>query len=132
MSKSPEDAARGLLAELEERLAGKDREQITDLFSNDVVLVGDDGEHMDRASTVEYLGFMADMAPTVRWQWDRVAVVLSRPGVLSFAAVGSIWFDDESGARMSEPEPFRVTCVAVDEGDRWRWTHFHGSRPAAD
>jgi hypothetical protein len=132
MSDEPAAEARGLLAELEERLARKDLGQITDLFSENVVLIGDEVENFDRASTVAYLGLMAGMTPTVRWDWDRVTVVLSMPGVLSFAAAGSMWFDDEAGKRMSDPQPFRVTCVAVDEGDRWRWKHFHGSRPAED
>jgi len=132
MTKDPEAAARGLLAELEERLAGKDLDQITDLFAEEVVLIGDEGENFDRASTVAYLGLMAEMAPTVRWSWDRVAVVWSSPEVLSFAGAGTIWFDDAAGQRMGEPGPFRVTCVAVDDGDRWRWRHFHGSRPATD
>jgi len=124
--------ARDLLAELEERLASKDLGPITDLFAEDVVLIGDEDEHFDRASTVAYLGLMAEMVPTVRWHWDRVAVTWSSPDVLSFAAAGTIWFDDEAGHRMREPEPFRVTCVAAYDGDRWRWRHFHGSRPAAD
>ena len=113
-------------------LAAKDLDRITDLFSDDTVLIGDDSEHFDRASTVEYLGVMADMAPTVRWNWDQVVSVLAAPSVLCFAAAGTIWFEDQDGQRMGEPGPFRVTCVATDDGDRWRWRHFHGSRPAED
>ena len=92
-----QDRARSLLDELEEVLAAKDLDRITDLFSEDIVLIGDDSEHFDRRSTVEYLGVMADMAPTVRWSWDTVAAVPAGPGALSFAAAGTIWFDDEGG-----------------------------------
>lgn len=127
-----QDRARALLDELEEVLAAKDLERITDLFSDDIVLIGDDSEHFDRASTVEYLGLMADMTPVVRWNWDQIVTTYAAPSVLSFAAAGTIWFDDQSGQRMGEPEPFRLTGVATDDGDRWRWRHFHGSRPAAD
>ena len=126
------DRARELLQELEDVLAAKDLDAIADLFGEDVVLIGDDSEHFDRRSTVEYLGLMADMAPTVRWSWDQVVVVLDAPETLSFAAAGAIWFEDASGHRLDEPEPFRVTCLASDDGDRWRWRHFHGSRPAAE
>src|SRR4051794_12866198 len=126
------DRARALLHELEEVLAAKDLDRITDLFSDDIVLIGDDSEHFGRGSTVEYLGVMADMAPTVRWKWDQVTIVFTAPSVLAFAAAGTIWFDDQSGQRMGEPQAFRLTCVATDDGDRWRWRHFHGSRPAAD
>src|SRR3954449_5370711 len=104
----PEGAARDLLSELEERLATKDIDQMTDLFADDVVLIGDDGENFDRSATVEYLSLMAGMSPTVRWKWSRVAVVLSQPGLLGFAAAGSIWFDDESRQRIDDPKPFRL------------------------
>jgi hypothetical protein len=33
---------------------------------------------------------------------------------------------------MGDPEPFRVTCVAVDGPDGWQLKHFHGSAPRAD
>jgi SnoaL-like domain len=62
----PDATARALLRELEERLATKDLDQMTDLFTDDVVLIGDAVENFDRSSTVEYLGLMADMTPTVR------------------------------------------------------------------
>ena len=132
MANDAESAARGLLAELEQRLAAKDLDAMADLFTDDVVLIGDEVENFDRESTVAYLALMADMKPTVRWDWDRVAVLLNAPGVLSFAAAGTIAFDDEAGQRRSDPEPFRLTCLAVEQGDRWRWRHFHGSAPRAD
>lgn len=132
MTTDAESAARGLLAELEERLAGKDLNRITDLFTNDVVLIGDAVENFDRDTTVAYLRLMAEMKPTVRWDWNRVAVLLSKPGLLSFAAAGTMAFYDETGQRMGDPEPFRVTCLAVEESDRWRWRHFHGSAPTDD
>src|SRR5436190_12362963 len=70
-------AARELLAKLEEHLATHDLERILDLFTADVVLIGDSVENFDRDSTVAYLKLMADMAPTVRWEWDRVSVQLA-------------------------------------------------------
>jgi hypothetical protein len=75
---------------------------------------------------------MATMRFTVRWTWDRVAVVLSAPGLLSFAAAGTIAFHDETGERHGEPERFRLTCLAVEDHGRWRFRHFHGSAPKAE
>jgi uncharacterized protein (TIGR02246 family) len=124
--------ARGLLAELEERLATHDLDQMVDLITDDVVLIGDAVENFDRDETVAYLSLMADMKFTVRWEWDRVAVLLSAPQLLSFAAVGTIAFYDESGEPHGHREPFRLTCLAVEDGGRWRWRHFHGSAPNAD
>ena len=132
MTAQPEQTARGVLAELEERLATHDLERMADFFTDDVVLIGDAVENFTRDTTVSYLGLMADMAPTVRWNWDRVVVVLDEPGVLVFAAAGSMEFHDAGAQPLSEPEPFRLTCLAVEEDAGWRLKHFHGSRPAED
>jgi ketosteroid isomerase-like protein len=133
MTEDPERSARSVLAELEERLATHDLDQIVDFFTEDVVLLGDAEENFDRDTTVAYLRLMADMTPTVRWEWDRVAVVLNAPGLLSFGAAGSIGFYDPAGQLVGDREPFRVTCLAVQEqGGEWRLRHFHGSRPRGE
>lgn len=124
--------ARSLLAELEERLATHDLDQMVDLFTDDVVLIGNDSESWNRDETVAYLSLMADMKFTVRWEWDRVAVVLSAPGLLAFAAAGTLGFYDQSGQLAGDREPFRLTCLAVEDRGRWRLRHFHGSDPKAD
>jgi uncharacterized protein (TIGR02246 family) len=124
--------ARNLLAELEDVLATHDLDQMVDLFTDDVVLIGNDSENWNRDETVAYLSEMAEMKFTVRWEWDRVAVVLSAPGLLAFAAAGTMGFFDQSGQLDGDREPFRVTCLAVEDRGRWRWRHFHGSDPKAD
>jgi uncharacterized protein (TIGR02246 family) len=129
MTNGPEQSARDVLAELERRLATHDLDQMIDFFTEDVVLVGDAEENFGRDATRAYLREMADMAPSVHWEWDRVAVVVDAPGVLSFAAVGSIAFHDAAGQPLGEQAPFRVTCLAVQEQNVWRLRHFHGSRP---
>ena len=129
MTEDPELSARVVLSELEERLATHDLDQIADFFADDVVLIGDAEENFDRNTTVAYLRLMADMTPTVRWEWDRVTVVLNAPGLLSFAAAGSIGFYDPAGQLLGDRAPFRVTCLAVQDQDGWRLRHFHGSRP---
>ena len=96
MTEDPERSARSVLAELEERLATHDIDRIVGFFTDDVVLIGDAEENFDRDATVAYLGVMADMTPTVRWDWDRVAMVLNAPGLLSFAAAGTMGFQDGS------------------------------------
>jgi uncharacterized protein (TIGR02246 family) len=123
------ESARGVLAELESCLATHDLDRMVDLFTEDVVLVGDAEEAFGGDAIRDYLRGMADMEPTVHWEWDRVAAVLDAPGVLCFAAVGSITFNDTAGQPRGEGGPFRVTCLAVQEHDVWRLRHFHGSRP---
>jgi uncharacterized protein (TIGR02246 family) len=132
VTEDPERSARAVLAELEERLATHDLDQIVDFFTEDVVLIGDAQENFDRDTTVAYLRLMADMTPTVRWEWNRVAVVLNEPGVLSFSAAGLIGFHDSAGQLLGDREPFRVTCLAVQQQGGWRLKHFHGSRPSSE
>jgi uncharacterized protein (TIGR02246 family) len=132
MIEYPEQGARSVLAELEERLATHDLDRMVDFFTEDVVLIGDAQENFDRDTTVAYLRLMAEMSPTVRWDWDRVAVVLNTPGLLSFGAAGSMGFYDPAGQLIRDREPFRVTCLAVQEQGGWRLRHFHGSRPISD
>jgi uncharacterized protein (TIGR02246 family) len=129
MSEDPERSVRRLLEELEERLATHDLSHMADFFTDDVVLIGDAEENFDRETTVAYLRLMANMTSTVRWEWGRVAVVLNAPGLLCFAAAGSMGFHDPAGQLLGDREPFRVTCLAVEEQGHWRLKHFHGSRP---
>ncbi len=128
-SQGSEQSARGVLAELESCLATHDLDQMVDFFTEDVAFIGDAEDAFGRDAIRAYLRVMADMEPTVHWEWDRVVVVLDAPGVLSFAAVGSIVFYDPAGQPLGEGAPFRVTCLAVQEQDVWRLRHFHGSRP---
>jgi uncharacterized protein (TIGR02246 family) len=128
-SQSSEQRARGVLAELESCLATHDLDQMVNFFTEDVALIGDAEEAFGRDAIRAYLRVMADMEPTVHWDWDRVVVVLDAPGALSFTAVGSIVFYDPTGQPLRDGAPFRVTCLAVIEQDVWRLRHFHGSRP---
>jgi hypothetical protein len=48
--------------------------------------------------------------------------------VFCFAALGTVGFDGDSE---DERDTFRLTCVAVGDGSRWRLRHFHGSAPQA-
>jgi uncharacterized protein (TIGR02246 family) len=128
-SQRSEQSARDVLAELESCLATHDLDQMVEFFTEDVVLLGDAEEAFGRDAVRAYLHVMADMEPTVHWQWNRVEVVLDAPGALSFAAVGSIVFYDPAGQPLGEKAPFRVTCLAVQEQNVWRLRHFHGSRP---
>jgi uncharacterized protein (TIGR02246 family) len=132
MTDDSEGVARGLLAELEDRLATHDLDQMAEFFTDDVVLIGDSVENFDRESTVAYLGSMSDRARTVRWEWDRVSVLLHTPQALCFAAAGTLTFYDESQEPLGEGEPFRVTCLAEARPGGWRLRHFHGSAPRAD
>lgn len=128
-SQRSEQSARDVLAELESCLATHDLDQMVEFFTEDAVLLGDAEEAFGRDALRAYLRVMADMEPTVHWQWNRVVVVLDVPGVLSFAAVGSIVFNDPAGQPLREGAPFRLTCLAVQEQNVWRLRHFHGSRP---
>ena len=132
MTENSEQAARSVLAMLEESLATHNVDQVMAFWTDDAVLIADADENFDGAATAEYLGHMADMPRTVRWQWDQVAVVLDAPGLLSFTAAGNMGFHDASGQLLQDRGRFRVTCLAVEGPAGWRLKHFHGSAPRAD
>jgi len=87
-SQRSEQSARDVLAELERCLATHDLGQMVEFCTEDVVLLGDAEEAFGRDAMRAHLRVMADMEPTVHWQWNRVVVVLDVPGVLSFALRG--------------------------------------------
>ena len=70
-----------------------------------------------------------DQEGTLRWGWDQVVPVLNEPGVLAFAVVGTVGFEDAQGQSVGERDAFRLTCVAVLRNGQWRLRHFHGSVP---
>ena len=82
-SQRSEQSARDVLAELESCLATHDLDQMVEFFTEDVVLLGDAEEAFGRDAVRAYLHVMADMEPTVHWQWNRVEVVLDAPGAPS-------------------------------------------------
>ena len=125
-----EASARGLLKELEDRLAAKDLSGITEVFTDDAILIGDDAEYLTYEGTVDYLGQMAEMEPVVRWAWEDVVATAYAPGVLGVTAVGSLGFYDASGELLAPRGPFRLTCVAIESESSWRIQQFHGSRPS--
>jgi ketosteroid isomerase-like protein len=100
-SQRSEQSARDVLAAMESCLATHDLDHMVEFFTEDAVLLGDAEEAFGRDALRGYLRGMADMEPTVHWQWDRVVVVLDAPGVLSFAAVGSIVFNDPGHVQRS-------------------------------
>jgi hypothetical protein len=122
----PERIARSLLDQLQADIS--DRDKLLELFSDVVVLFGDDIENFSRDETIAYLTEVAAHGAEIKWEWDRVEVVASEPGSLSFAAAGTIGFYDAAGTLTGGDGPFRLTCVAVEADDRWRLKHFHGSR----
>jgi ketosteroid isomerase-like protein len=75
-----EKRARGVLAELESCLATHDLDRMVGFFTEDVALISDAEEAFGSDAIRAHLRGMADMEPTVHWEWDRVAVVLDAPG----------------------------------------------------
>jgi uncharacterized protein (TIGR02246 family) len=125
----PETTAGGILRELQDAIAAKDLDWLARLFADDVVVFGTAAESFDRSQTMAYLARVVAQEGTIRWEWNRVAPLVSVPGLLSFAVVGTVGFDDEVRKSDGDRYAFRLTCVAVEEGGRWRLRHFHGSVP---
>ena len=123
--------AHRLLEELQEAVTAKDVDRLLALFSDDPVLFGTTAANLDRQQTRRYLEMVVDQDGFIRWDFQDVVTLVSSPGLVSFAAVGTVGFDDATGRATGRRDAFRLTCVAVEEGDRWRLRHFHGSVPQA-
>jgi hypothetical protein len=121
-----ESAARAILTELQECMVTKDRDRFDRLIDDECVLFGTAAANLDRDQTMAYVGPLVEQAATIRWGWDTVLPMVSEPGLLCFAVVGTV------GLEGGEPSEFRLTCVAVQHRGRWRLRHFHGSVPEAE
>ena len=121
--------AHRLLGELQEAVTAKDLDRLLDLFCDDPVLFGTAAANLDRQQTTDYLERVVAQDGFIRWDFEDVVTLVSAPGFVSFAAVGTVGFDDETGRATGPRDGFRLTCVAVEERDGWRLRHFHGSVP---
>jgi hypothetical protein len=93
------------------------------------VLFGTAAANLDRTQTDAYVARVIAQEGILRWGWDQVVPVLDEPGVLAFAVVGTVGFEDAQGQLVGERDAFRLTCVAVLREGHWRLRHFHGSVP---
>lgn len=125
----PHQTAMGILTELQDAVAAKDLDRLSQLFADDVVLFGTAAANVDREQTVAYLALAIAQDGIIRWTWDRLSVLVSAPGLLTFAVLGTVGFEDSLGLPVDERSPYRLTCVVIEEEGRWRLRHFHGSVP---
>lgn len=124
-----ERVARALLDELQDAVAAKDAERLAQIFDEDVAVFGTARANLDRDDSMAYLERVLAQDDVIRWDWTRVRPLVEEPTVLCFAVVGSVGFE---GAAISDRDDFRLSCVAVNDGVRWRIRHFHGSVPQRD
>jgi SnoaL-like domain len=121
-----EELARRLLAELQQAVTLKRLDRVLQVFDTDLVVFGTAVANLDSEHSVAYLERVLDQPSPIRWEWDVVRPVARDEQVFCFAAIGSVGF---AGDPDDDREPFRLTCVAVSDGSRWRLRHFHGSVP---
>jgi ketosteroid isomerase-like protein len=132
MTDTPLMAARNVLDDLQRAAVARDHAAALGLMTDDIVLFGTAGANLDRPSASEYLRLVFDQEGVIRWDWKTVQVVDARAGAVTFVALGTVGFHD-GGQEQGEAErvPIRLSALIVDEGDRWRLRHFHGSTPEA-
>ena len=117
-----------LLEEMQQAVRAKDHAAALDLFTHDATLVGTSAANLDAESISSYLVLILEHPGHLQWDWEQVSVLDARPGAVTFLALGSIrWADcpEDDGV-----DPIRLTCLAVEETDRWRLRLFHGSVPS--
>ena len=123
--------ARRILARLQDAVATKDLDRMAAVFAEDAVLFGTAAANFGSTQTEDYLARVAAQDGTIRWDWERVECLVSRPDLRAFAAVGTVGLDDGQGQPIGARGSIRMTGVAVLEGGEWRLRHFHGSLPEA-
>jgi len=131
----PETTARQLLDEIQDATAAKDADRLAALFADDVVLFGTAAANIGRHESIAYLHRVLAQDGRIRWHWKQVEPLLTEPGIICFAVVGSVGFefDDRPTDEVDgDRDAFRLTILAVQEQGRWRVRHFHGSVPQAD
>ena len=121
------DLAQGILNDLQSAATAHDLPAMLDLLTEDIVLLGSAAASLDRDAATAYVEQVLAYEYPLLWEFETVRVIDSRPEAVTFVALGSVGFDGPDEPR----DPFRLTCLAVDEGDRWRLRHFHGSVPQA-
>jgi len=121
------DRVRALLEDLQAAVRAKDLAATLELFTEDAALLGTAAANLDRTAVTGYLARVFDQPGYVLWDWRTVSVVDARPGALTFVALGVVSLAGDPGGRASDP--VRLTCLAVDDGERWRLRVFHGSVP---
>jgi len=94
------------------------------------VLFGTAAANMDRRETIAYITEVIAQEGTVRW--DSVVPLVDQSGLLVFAGVGTVGFEDTQGRPDGPREAFRLTVVAVEREAGWRLSHFHASVPQVD
>ena len=123
----PDDAqavARSLLESIQAAASAHDKAALLDLFTDDGMLLGTAAANLDRDAVERYVDLVLGIDETITWIYDDVRVVDAREGAVTFVGIGTAGFDDGD-----EPDPFRLTCLAVLDGERWRLRLFHGSVP---
>ncbi len=128
MPTSADTMVRDLLRELQGAVRDKDHAEALDLFTEDAALLGTSANNLSRSDVSGYVTKLFSAVGYLRWDWTTVSALDVRPGAVTFVALGSVGF--EGDPQDDSRDPIRLTCLAVDDGDRWRLRLFHGSTPA--
>ncbi len=120
---------RSILARLQDAVAAKDLHALSALLDQEVVLFGTAVANLDRSESTAYLSRVIEAVDIIRWEWDDVVPLVVEPGLLAFAALGSVGSENSDGRPVGRRDAFRLSIIAVDRGDGWRLRHFHGSVP---
>jgi uncharacterized protein (TIGR02246 family) len=123
------DLVHELLDDLQRAVRAKSHAAALDLFTEDAALLGTAAANLDRDAVSNYLALVLDQTGYVRWDWEEISVLDSRPGAITFVALGLVRLEDHP--EDDSPSPIRLTCLAVEETERWRLRLFHGSIPSS-
>jgi hypothetical protein len=122
----PIDLVHQLLDDLQTVMRDRDRATALDLFAEGASLLGTGATNLGREAVDDYLSaLVVESTGYPLWDWETVFVVDSRPGAITFVALGAVgWADDPADDSRT---PMRLTCLMLENADRWRIGLFHGS-----
>jgi uncharacterized protein (TIGR02246 family) len=115
-----------LLDNLQTAMRNRDRAAALDLFTESASVLGTGTTNLGREAVDGYLSALV-LEPTgyPHWDWETVSIADSRPGAVTFLALGTVGWEDDPTDDLRTP--MRLTCLMVEDADRWRIGLFHGS-----
>jgi uncharacterized protein (TIGR02246 family) len=118
------DRARQLMADLQSAARAKDLAAALDLYTGDAAVLGPGDANFDREAVTRHVELVLSQPGRARWDWETIEVVDARPDAITFVALGTAGWDagPDDGV-----VPYRMSCLVVDDGDRWRFRLQHGA-----
>jgi uncharacterized protein (TIGR02246 family) len=120
------DRAWQLMRDFQSAASAKDLAAVLDLYTEDAAVLGPGDANFDREAVTRHVEAVLSQPGRVRWDWERIEIVDARPGAITFVALGTGGWEGGPG---EGTVPYRMSCLIVEDDDRWRFRFQHGAVP---